>query len=221
MPKIPQKLKENRREAILQAALDCLAKYGLAGTSMRTIAEAVGLTKGGLYPYFENKEAILAAVVERYVAQQAELLAPREGMNPADQLSAFMESFMLAGLDPKVAAMQRGFIDLWTSAGDVPAVRASIEHRFAAFRGAIAALVRRGQEEGAFRRDIEPDHVAGLILAARDGMVFQHVKLRATIPLAELTGFLRRLLLDQLAAPDTERAPAPGGGGRPRANAGA
>ncbi|HEX8691243.1 MAG TPA: TetR/AcrR family transcriptional regulator [Longimicrobium sp.] len=217
MPKIPQKLKENRREAILQAAVDCLAKHGLAGTSMRTIAEAVGLTKGGLYPYFENKEAILAAVVERYVGQQLELLEPREGMSPADQLTAFMESFMMAGLDPKMAATQRGFIDLWTSAGDVPAVRASIEHRFAAFLSAIAALVRRGQEEGAFRREVDPDHVAGLILAARDGMVFQHVKLRATIPLAELTGFLRRLLLDQLQPPEAPRAPS--GGRRARAGA--
>ena len=200
MPKIPQKLKDDRREAILQAAVESLARYGLQGTSMRTIAEAVGLTKGGLYPYFENKEAILVAASERYLAQQLTLLEPREGVGAARQLVEFIESFMLSPLDPEVAAAQRGFLDLWLAVEDVPAVRGFLESRYRAYHDALVALVRRGQEEGAFGRAAEPELVAALILAARDGMVIQHVKLRAPIPLQGLTALVRDLVLERLSA---------------------
>ena len=46
--------------------------------------------------------------------------------------------------------------------------------------------------------DLPPELVAGLVMAARDGMLFQKVKLSASIPVRELTELLKRLLLDGL-----------------------
>lgn len=204
MPRIPEKLREDRREAILQAAVECLAEHGYAGTSMRTIAEAVGLTKGGLYPYFENKDAILLAVAERYIAHVAELLAPHEGMAASDQLARYLELLASSYNDRQAERARRAVLDLWLSAGDNPVVRLHIERRFQVLLAGLADVVRRGQAEGAFRADVLPEHVAGLILAARDGMIFQSLKLGADIPGEELTRFLQSLLADVLAP----RAPA-------------
>ena len=38
-------------------------------------------------------------------------------------------------------------------------------------------------------------------MAARDGMLFQKVKLSAPVPVRELTGLLKRLLVDGLSVP--------------------
>jgi TetR/AcrR family transcriptional regulator, transcriptional repressor of aconitase len=199
MPRIPEKLRQDRREAIIQAAVDSLAEYGYQGTSMRTIAEAVGLTKGGLYPYFPNKDAILLAVADRYLEHVVARLQPRAGVEPARQLAEYLDDFEAAFHDARTVSARRGVLDLWLAAADRPAVRRSIEKRFAAVGEGLAAIVRRAQDEGTFRRDVDPELVAGLVLAARDGMLFQKVKLRAPVRVRELTELLKRLLLDALA----------------------
>ena len=199
MPRIPEKLRQERREAIVQAAVDCLALHGYQGTSMRTIAEAVGLTKGGLYPYFPSKDAILLAVSDRYLEHVVARLRPREGVAPARQLAEYLDDFEAAFHDARNVSARRGVLDMWLAAGDSPAVRRSIEKRFAAVGDGLAALVRRAQDEGAFRRDVSPELVAGLVLAARDGMLFQKVKLSAPVHVRELTELLKRLLLDGLS----------------------
>jgi AcrR family transcriptional regulator len=199
MPRIPQKLREDRREAIVQAAVECLARDGYAGTTMRGIAEAVGLTKGGLYPYFENKDAILVAVAERYLARIAERLAPHDGVSAAEQLAGYLDAFEEAFDDQRTVAARRAVLDLWLSAGDNPVVRAQIEHRFQVLLSALADLVRRGQDEGAFRGDVDPGFVAGLVLAARDGMLFQTTRLGVSVPVGGVTALLKNLLAGGLA----------------------
>ena len=200
MPKISLERREDRREAIFQAAVECLAEHGCAGTNMRTIAEAVGLTKGGLYPYFDSKEDILLAIAERYLESQVALLAPRQGASARLQLEEFLESYKESSQDPGATAARRAVVDLWLSAGDIPAVRANIQQRHETYLASLAALVRRGQEEGDFRLDVPPEHAAGLILAARDGMLFQSVKLGVPVPIPQLTDCLRRALVDYLTA---------------------
>src|SRR6185437_8958824 len=54
---------EERTSEILAAALECFAKGGFAGTRMDDVAAAAGVTKGTLYLYFPNKQALFEAVV--------------------------------------------------------------------------------------------------------------------------------------------------------------
>jgi AcrR family transcriptional regulator len=50
----------NKREVVLAAAVRCFAAHGLAGSGMRDIARAAGLTEGTLYHYFPSKDALIA-----------------------------------------------------------------------------------------------------------------------------------------------------------------
>jgi AcrR family transcriptional regulator len=54
----------NKREAVLAAAVRCFAAHGLAGTGMRDIAAAAGLTEGTLYHYFPSKDALIEAAFQ-------------------------------------------------------------------------------------------------------------------------------------------------------------
>lgn len=61
-------------ERILDAAEALFALHGLAGTAVRDIARAVGLTPASLYNHFEGKQAIYDAVLERGVMPLLSLL---------------------------------------------------------------------------------------------------------------------------------------------------
>ena len=56
---------EERRSQILEAARKIFSKHGFHKARMSDIAEASGLSKGSLYWYFENKNAIIIHLVER------------------------------------------------------------------------------------------------------------------------------------------------------------
>ena len=60
---------EATREAILTAATDEFAAYGLGGARVDRIAERAGINKRMLYYYFGQKEELFLAVLERAYAK--------------------------------------------------------------------------------------------------------------------------------------------------------
>lgn len=53
-------------ERIIDAAARVLAEYGYEGASTHRIAAAAGISSGSLYQYFAGKDAIVAAVLDRF-----------------------------------------------------------------------------------------------------------------------------------------------------------
>ncbi|KUR73254.1 TetR/AcrR family transcriptional regulator [Novosphingobium sp. Fuku2-ISO-50] len=56
------------RTAITNVAMHLFGKQGFTGTSMRDIANAVGLLPGSLYAHIQSKEALLLAIVSDGIA---------------------------------------------------------------------------------------------------------------------------------------------------------
>ena len=54
---------EASRQRIVEAAYSLFLEQGYHGTSIRQIAEAAGLTTGGIYSHFDGKESIWEAVL--------------------------------------------------------------------------------------------------------------------------------------------------------------
>jgi AcrR family transcriptional regulator len=63
------------RERVLDVALDLFIDQGFDGTSLREIAERLGVTKAALYYYFESKDDILMALHMRLHELGREALA--------------------------------------------------------------------------------------------------------------------------------------------------
>ncbi len=55
---------ESKRQAILSAAGKLFAERGYHGTSVADMARETDLPVGSIYTYFDNKEAVLSAVIE-------------------------------------------------------------------------------------------------------------------------------------------------------------
>jgi AcrR family transcriptional regulator len=65
---------DERRRAIVAAAIDCFAQKGFYGTTTHEIAEWVGISQPYLYRLYPNKEALFAAAVDHVSVVMTETL---------------------------------------------------------------------------------------------------------------------------------------------------
>lgn len=65
---------DERRRAIVAAAIDCFARKGFYGTTTHEVAEQVGISQPYLYRLYPNKEALFAAVVDHVSVVMTETL---------------------------------------------------------------------------------------------------------------------------------------------------
>ncbi len=79
----------DRRTAILETAAQLFAQQGINGTTVRDIADRVGMLSGSLYHHFPSKDAMVEAILNEYVdailaryrAVAAEVADPRERLD--------------------------------------------------------------------------------------------------------------------------------------------
>lgn len=93
-----QTLAQVRRQQILDAAARCFVREGFHGTSIARISTAAGMSPGHIYHFFDNKEAIIAALVERKLERSLEIVRQFES---ADDVYQAMIDRVEIGLDEK------------------------------------------------------------------------------------------------------------------------
>lgn len=84
-------------EKIIDATTKLISKKGYHGTSIQMIAKEVGLTKSTIFHHFENKEAILLAILDIAYPQalyKLTMLVNDEDLSGADKLKRFIELHM-------------------------------------------------------------------------------------------------------------------------------
>jgi len=63
MPRINSEYREDAKRKILDAALDVAITNGWKSVTLDDIARRVGVTKGALYAYYENRDALFRALI--------------------------------------------------------------------------------------------------------------------------------------------------------------
>ncbi len=89
--------KRNRREDLLQAAIQVFNAKGYARASIQDVADGVGMLKGSLYHYIDSKEDLLARIFEESDAQSFALIEEVKHLElPAiDRIRIFARSWSL------------------------------------------------------------------------------------------------------------------------------
>jgi TetR/AcrR family transcriptional regulator, cholesterol catabolism regulator len=87
-----------QRDAILRAAARLFRKRGYERTSVRQLAEAVGLQSGSLFHHFKTKDEILVSVMERGVelASAYVISALEEAKTPREKVEMLFQSYLTA-----------------------------------------------------------------------------------------------------------------------------
>jgi AcrR family transcriptional regulator len=103
--KVPENNKRkrvaNRREIIVKAAGRLFREKGYEGTSVRDLANAVGLQSGSLFFHFRSKEEILLSLLEGGLRRAVAILDRHlaAAVSPREKLSAILHGHLQAILD--------------------------------------------------------------------------------------------------------------------------
>lgn len=93
-------------DAMLEAAVQVLVDHGMERLTTTRVAERAGVSVGTLYQYYPNKQALLAAVLERHLLQVVEsverVCAAQRGQPVRAMLRALVDSF----IDAKMARVE-------------------------------------------------------------------------------------------------------------------
>jgi AcrR family transcriptional regulator len=159
---------ERSRDAILRTAAQLVTVEGIGGLSISRLAEAVGMSKSGLFAHFGSKEELQLATIEAATALYDEqvvdpALAAATGI---ERLNGLVENFMQhveAGVYPGGCFFASVIPELDTHPG---AVRDSALAFMGSWLGHIEKAIRDAQAEGAIDPAADPEQLLFEVEAA-------------------------------------------------------
>ncbi len=153
-----------RRDAFVDAASQRIQTQGYAGMSIQDVLDDVGVSRGAFYHYFDSKEALLEAVIERMgdaaISEMAGSLDDQALTAPQkfDLVFASIGSYKAARYDLVMA-----ILDVWLS--DENAIVREKFRRYVATRMTplLASIIRQGAREGSMAVD-DPSDAAQVVV---------------------------------------------------------
>lgn len=175
---MPRLTSEQRRDAIVDAALAVARRKGLAVTTVRDVAAEMGTSSGLVHHYFDSMDEVLAEAFDR--AARRDLVSVREAVakasGPRQAVMAFFDSYALAENDWTFQL----WLDAWSEASRRPALRDTSRELNVAWQELVADVIATGVEEGVFTCS-DPGAAAWRVISLLDGLVLQVVAHRTTL----------------------------------------
>jgi TetR/AcrR family transcriptional repressor of nem operon len=154
------------RDRIVAAASDLIGERGVAETSLDDVIERAGASKSQLYHYFEDRGALLRAVVVHNTDSVLGGLGPLDGWNA---IRSWFDS-MVAG---QVERHARGGCRLGSLVAQLAEadeeVRLALAASFARWEAYVRDGLRSMQAQGKLARHADPDELATATMAAIQG----------------------------------------------------
>ncbi|WP_379153508.1 TetR/AcrR family transcriptional regulator [Paenibacillus sp. sgz5001063] len=167
------KKSEEKRKQILSAAFQALSELGYDSVTLQTIADHAEVSKGVVHYYFDNKDAVLAELLEWLTSKISakELAAVQEQQTATGKLQAYIDSAFPG--PAKNRSFYRVYLDFLARASRTPVYR-EINQRFYDNCARISTEVLvLGQAEGIFAKELSPKTTAPVIRAIIDGCLIQ------------------------------------------------
>jgi AcrR family transcriptional regulator len=146
---------QDRRGVILASAAELFARKGIGATTVREIADAVGILSGSLYHHFESKDAIVGEILSGYLRdiQDRYALVLASGKGPAESLHDLAQtSLQVASAQPHATAVYQNELRYLRERPQFAGVLAGA----ADIQRTWLLVIEKGVAEGAFRADISP-----------------------------------------------------------------
>jgi AcrR family transcriptional regulator len=192
---------EKTRDAILDRALRMASELGLEGLTIGRLADDLDLSKSGLFAHFSSKENLQVQTLDRAAERFADAVVRPALAAPAGE--------------PRLRALFEGWLD-WPKRVRQPggcifaAAAAELDDRPGPARDRLVELqrewfstiervVRRGQEVGHLRRDLDPAQLAFELLGIGLACNFQARLLREPRARERAMAAFERLVADARA----------------------
>jgi AcrR family transcriptional regulator len=154
-----RRLPEERPRQIIDAALEVFSEHGLAAARLEDIAKLAGVSKGTIYLYFPNKEALFSEVVRETVGEaitSAQIRITGGTDSATEKYASYMRAVWEKVRSPTFHKLHR------IVEGDLKSYPALMQFFFSEISlrsmDVAAGIVRQGIASGEFR-DVDPDAV--------------------------------------------------------------
>lgn len=167
-----RKTHEERKEEIIQGALELAAENGVKEVTAQAIADRIGIAQPTIFRHFKTRDAIFRAAME-WIANT--LFGVLEGVGrhgePADQRLRKLLRRQLT-----FVSKQRGLPRLLFSDRlhlEDPQLKATVRRVMERYVHRLESILRDGIASGVFRKDLDPDATARWIAATVQGLLMR------------------------------------------------
>ena len=197
-PQSKREQSEASIDRILESALLLIVSRGFNATKVDDIAKNARLTKGAIYFHFENKTAILMAlldVIEKLVLGGLMERVMHAGSTSQDKLVAALHSQgMLA--ESKTKYLLLFTLTLLEFNGTETPIEARVRAIYDNLVQSLEKIVRTGKAAGEFRDDVDAREMAAVIMALQHGTLMEWYCRSGTLNGQGLMRAARVVLLD-------------------------
>ena len=179
MPTSLDRSDQEKRRRILDAAFAVCEERGVLAARMEEVAARAQVSKGTVYRFFGSKEDLfLAAIMDAYAQAAHETGADRgidQETNAAEHLRDRLEGMAkaLGAITPRVRVSYQA----WGVVGDSKEAQTRLEEFLTRFHRERQAeyeeWIRAGQQDGAFRNDLDANVLALSIGALFSGFIYR------------------------------------------------
>jgi TetR/AcrR family transcriptional regulator, transcriptional repressor for nem operon len=186
--------REFEETEVLDAAIECFWRHGYASTSVRDLAEAMGISGASLYNAFSDKRSLFVQALERYLdCSMRERVARLEAALPPKQaVKAFFAEIIERSLSDK---RRRGCLLINSALEVAPHDRelgAAIAERLGEIENFFRRAIVAAQADSTIPLQRNADDLARLLLAVLLGI---RVLARSKPQRALLEGVVRAALV--------------------------
>jgi TetR/AcrR family acrAB operon transcriptional repressor len=174
-PPTKREQSEASLERILESALGLMVSKGFNATTVDEIARNAGLSKGAIYFHFENKTAIMLAlldVIDRLVVGGLMERVLSAGPTSQDKLIAAIHGQgMLA--ESKTKYLMLFTLILIEFNGSDSVIETRVRAIYDAFVAELERIVRAGKLSGEFGVEVDARELTAVILALQHGTLLE------------------------------------------------
>lgn len=176
-PKVTQGYIDDKKRQILRGAADVFQSKGFSAATMQDIVDACGISRGGLYLFFNSTEEIFMALMSGNAGggEDAEAPPATPGQSAVEALRAFLDAQCATMLDIRNTLLPSAY-EFFIRMKDRPDVRALLAMRRNAAIGELDGMLQNGAARGEF--NAEAAHgLAGFIVSFLEGLIIQSISI--------------------------------------------
>jgi TetR/AcrR family transcriptional regulator, transcriptional repressor of bet genes len=168
-PETQPEINKFRRETLIEATIQIVAKHGIENATFAKICEAAGVSRGLPGHYFRDKDDLLCQayqhLLDLHVAHTADAVRAVKG-NSSDRLKAFVQACLPS--DGSSRHYRTAYLAFWTlSMGNKKMVKITSD-AYSVLYDSVTALFRDAAEEK--RINLDPREEAVALIGLIDGM---------------------------------------------------
>ena len=155
----------DRQQEIVEQAVDIIARQGIQELTIKNLSKRIGISEPALYRHFENKHAILVAILEHFADwSRRTLTAIAQSEMPPQQklLEVFRRHCSHFAESPATS----GVLFAEEIFKNEPALAETVMRIMATAEQTVRGIMQAGIDAGVFRSDVPLDHLLMSTLGA-------------------------------------------------------